>query len=182
MPDGAVITFAPFVLERDDFLVFALLDYLGAHLCSTEGDFAVIDMHQRLKRRRLARLDIEKIDIDRVTLRDAVLPAASIDNCVSHKIRDSGEEKEANTSIDLRASQEKAVAASLQEGCTSRTPRRLQRRNQQHNLTFRWMRLVMREKLTRGPAPEFLEFFCQLSGNAELSILENIDAGGQCFR
>src|ERR1051325_7321743 len=93
MPDGAVIAFAAFVLERDDFLVFALLDYIGAHLRSTERDFAVVEMRQRLKRRRLARLDIEKIDIERVTLRDAVLPAASLDNCVSHKVQSFGRKR-----------------------------------------------------------------------------------------
>ena len=34
MPDGAVITFAPFKLERDHFFIFALLENLSSNLCA----------------------------------------------------------------------------------------------------------------------------------------------------
>jgi hypothetical protein len=33
----------------------------------------------------LTLIDIQKIDIDRIAFRDAKLPAASLDNCVSHE-------------------------------------------------------------------------------------------------
>src|SRR5260370_601277 len=34
MPDRAVITFAPFKLERDPFFIFSLLDHFSRHFCS----------------------------------------------------------------------------------------------------------------------------------------------------
>ncbi len=41
MSDGAVITFAPFELERDHFFVFALLDNFRRHLCAGNKRIAV---------------------------------------------------------------------------------------------------------------------------------------------
>jgi len=85
MADGAVITFATSVFERDDFFVFALLDHFARHFAaSAVRDLIAIDVHQNLERRCFARLDVEKIDIDRVAFRDAILATAGFDNCVSH--------------------------------------------------------------------------------------------------
>src|SRR6516164_8551729 len=64
--DSAVITFAALVFERDDLFVFALFD--------------------NFDRGRFARLNVQKIDVDCVAFRDAILPTASFDNCVGHKI------------------------------------------------------------------------------------------------
>ena len=89
--DGAMITFTPFELKRDHFFIFALLDNFGSDLCLRNERITVrhvfpVSIHQHIAERRgLTRLDIEKIDINRVAFRDAELPAASLDNCVSHK-------------------------------------------------------------------------------------------------
>jgi hypothetical protein len=99
MPDRAVVTFAPFEFERDYLFVFALLDDFGGDFRAGNQRIAVRDAfavskHQHIsKRRSLPSLDIQKIDIDRVALRDAILPAASFDNCVSHNESASEEKK-----------------------------------------------------------------------------------------
>jgi hypothetical protein len=97
VPDRAVIAFAPPIFKRDDFFVFALLDNFGRDL-STRAvtDLVAIDMHQHFERRSLARLNVEKIDIDGFAFRDTILPAASLDNCVSHK-RFPGRKSRANS-------------------------------------------------------------------------------------
>src|SRR4029077_6360872 len=91
MTNGAVITFAASVFERDDLFVFALLDHFGSDLAAV-ADLAAVDMHQDFERRRFARLDVQKIDVDRVAFRDAILPSASLDDCVGHRLL-SGEKK-----------------------------------------------------------------------------------------
>ena len=89
--DGAMITLTPFELKRDHFFIFALLDNFGSDLCLRNERITVrhvfpVSIHQNIAERRgLTRLDIEKIDINRVAFRDAELPTASLDNCVSHK-------------------------------------------------------------------------------------------------
>src|SRR6266540_6294628 len=46
-----------------------------------------VGIHQDIaERRALPRLNVEKIDIDCIAFRDTILPAASFDNCVSHKV------------------------------------------------------------------------------------------------
>ena len=55
-------------------------------------------------------------------------------------------------------------------------------RNQKDNFTFGHMRLVVREKLTGGIAPEFFEFFGELAGDAELAAWHDVDAGFERFR
>jgi hypothetical protein len=91
MPDGPVVTFTPFIFERDDFFVFPLLDNLGRDLGAGDQRISVhhvfpIGKHQDLAERGgLSRIDIQKIDINCVAFRDAILPAAGVDNCVSHK-------------------------------------------------------------------------------------------------
>ena len=44
------------------------------------------------------------------------------------------------------------------------------------------MRFVVREKLAGGTAPEFLEFFGELAGDAELAAWHDVDAGFERFR
>jgi len=86
MPHRAVIPFAPLVLERDHFLVFTLLDHFGGNFRPANGQFAAIDVPDHFKSRGFAGFDIEQVDIDRIAFRDAILPTASFNNCVSHKI------------------------------------------------------------------------------------------------
>src|SRR5919106_2592363 len=99
MADRAVITFAPPVLERDDFLVLALFDNFSSHLCSGDERVALshvlsIGTQQYItKRGSFARFDIEQIDIEDVAFRDPELPATSSDDCVSHSFP--GEKKPA---------------------------------------------------------------------------------------
>jgi len=83
--DSAVITFAALVFERDDLFVFALFDNFGRDL-SAIADLATVNVHQHFERGRFARLNVQKIDVDCVAFRDAILPTASFDNCVGHKI------------------------------------------------------------------------------------------------
>jgi len=56
------------------------------------ADLAAVDVHQYFERGRFAGFDVQKIDIDRVAFRDAILPSASLDDCVGHKVF-SGEKK-----------------------------------------------------------------------------------------
>jgi hypothetical protein len=50
------------------------------------GHVLSIGKHQHIAEGRgLAGIDIQKIDIDHIAFRDAKLPAASLDNCVSHE-------------------------------------------------------------------------------------------------
>ncbi len=91
MPNRAVISFAPLILERDDLFVLPLFQNFSSDL--RPGDERVplchvlsVGKHQHLAEgRSLTRIDIQKIDIDRIAFRDAKLPAASLDNCVSHE-------------------------------------------------------------------------------------------------
>src|SRR6476661_5037215 len=95
--DRAVITFAPLIFERDNFLVLALFENFSGHLCprheraAVSHIFSIGKQQYVTKRRGFARFEIEKIDIDGVAFRDAKLPATSFDDCVSHSF--SGEKK-----------------------------------------------------------------------------------------
>ena len=89
--DGAMITLTPFELKRDHFFIFALLDDFGGDPRAWDERIAVREVfpvgeHQDIAERcGPTCLDVEKTDIDRVALRHTILPAASLDNCVSHK-------------------------------------------------------------------------------------------------
>ena len=90
MPDGAVVTFAPSVFERDNLLVLAMLDDLGSDLRAFNGTtvrnlVAVSEQKHVVKRSGFASLNIQKIDVDRVAFCDAILSSTGSDDCVSHK-------------------------------------------------------------------------------------------------
>ena len=91
MPNRPVIALAPLVLERDDFFVLALFqnfsrDFRPGYKRVPVRHVFSIGKHQHLAEGRgLAWIDIQKIDIDRVAFRDAKLPAAGFNNCVSHE-------------------------------------------------------------------------------------------------
>ncbi len=56
-------------------------------------DVLAIGEHQHFAEGRgLARVDVHKIDIHRVAFRDAILPSASLNDCVDHNVL-SGEKK-----------------------------------------------------------------------------------------
>ena len=85
-----MITFAPLELERDDLLVLAVLNDFGGNLGAIKRrpmtDAITISIHQHVVEGcGLSGFDLEQIDIHRVAFRDAVLPSACSDNCVSHK-------------------------------------------------------------------------------------------------
>jgi hypothetical protein len=102
--DRAMITFTPFKFERDHFFVLALFDDFSGDLGAGDDRVSVrkifsVGIHQDIAERRgLPRLNVEKIDIDCIAFRYTILPAASFDNCVSHKV--SRGEKAAQNSID----------------------------------------------------------------------------------
>ena len=54
-------------------------------------------------------------------------------------------------------------------------------RDHEHDLAFGRMGFVMCEELAGGAAAEFLEFLCQLPGDAKLPIRHHINAGGERF-
>src|SRR5437016_13611398 len=57
------------------------------------SDMLAVGEHQHFAEGRgLAGIDIQKIDIHRVAFRDAILPSASLDDCVGHNVF-SGEKK-----------------------------------------------------------------------------------------
>src|ERR671918_1260247 len=115
MADRAVITFAPPVFERDDFLVLALFENFSSHLCSGDERVAVshvfsIGAQQYIaKRGSFARFDIEQIDIEGVAFRDTELPATSSDDCVSHSFP--GEKKPSTIPQIARFGKRKAEEA-----------------------------------------------------------------------
>src|SRR5262249_20507695 len=86
------IALASLILERDNFFVLALLQNFSRYFRSGNKraplrDVLSVGKHQHLiESRGLARIDIQQIDIDRIAFRDAELPAASLDNCVSHEL------------------------------------------------------------------------------------------------
>src|ERR1051326_2204892 len=88
--DSAVITLPAAILEGDDFLVLALLDYFAGDGRAFDERRAVRDLVAVTVKKDvgkdtfLPRFLIEEIDIDNVAFRDAMLSAASFDNCVSH--------------------------------------------------------------------------------------------------
>lgn len=50
------------------------------------GEVLPVGKHEHFAEGRcLSSIQVEKIDVDRLTLRDTILFAASLDNCVSHK-------------------------------------------------------------------------------------------------
>ncbi len=85
MADGPVITFAPLVLERDDFLVLALFQNFSGHFCPGNQRIPMrhvfsVGKHQHLAEGGgLTRIDIQKIDIDRIAFRES--PSATR-NCL----------------------------------------------------------------------------------------------------
>ena len=98
MSNRAVVTFTASVFERDHLFVLTLLDNLRRHLRAGDQRIAMSDVlavreHQHFAERRgFPRINIKKIDIYRVAFRDAILPSASLDDCVSHNLL-SGEKK-----------------------------------------------------------------------------------------
>jgi hypothetical protein len=125
--DRAVITFAPLVFERDNFLVLALFQNFSSHPSSGDEWVAVshvfsIGKQQYItKRGGFARFDIEKIDIEGIAFRDAKLPATSSDDCVSHSF--SGEKKPPK--IPQITGLGKRKAASQKSRCSVRCPQRI---------------------------------------------------------
>src|SRR6267154_45168 len=79
MSDGAVVTFPPAILERDDFLVLALLDDFagdgGAFVQrAAVGLFVAVAVKQDVGEEAFfSRLFVEEIDINDIALRDAML-------------------------------------------------------------------------------------------------------------
>src|SRR5436309_9876002 len=106
MPNRAVVTFAPLVLEGDNLLVLPLFHDFSRHFCSRDERVAVchifaIGKHEHVTEcRGLSRIHIEKIDINRIAFCDAKLSASSLDNCVTHK--GSRGRKVVQNSIDRR--------------------------------------------------------------------------------
>ena len=98
MSNRPVVTFAASVFERDHLFVLTLLDNLRRDFRAGNQRIAVSDVltvreHQHFAERRgFPRINIKKIDIYRVAFRDAILPSASLDDCVSHNLL-SGEKK-----------------------------------------------------------------------------------------
>src|ERR1041385_2761876 len=90
MPNRPVITFPATIFERDDLLVFALLHHFAGYSRafyerSAVGDIVAVGVKKDVGENAfLAGFFIEEIDIDDVPFRDAVLSAASLNNCVSH--------------------------------------------------------------------------------------------------
>src|SRR5947208_2068564 len=75
-----------------------------------------------------------------------------------------------------------AEAAALCDARTFCTAKRLQRRNNEHNLALRQMRFVVCKKHAGATAPKFFEFFGELAGNAELPIWHDVHADFERFR
>src|SRR2546423_13081722 len=90
MADRPVISFSAAILERDDFLVLALLDHFAGNGRAFDqraavGKLVAVAVEKDVAENRfLAGIALEQIDIDDIALRDAMLSAACFNNCVSH--------------------------------------------------------------------------------------------------
>ena len=90
MTDRAVIPLAALELECDDLLVLVLLDDFGLYRGSGNVGEAKVDLvavHDEqnvIERGFGAGFDIEFLDTQNVSLGDAVLFAAGLDDCVGH--------------------------------------------------------------------------------------------------
>ena len=90
MTDGAVVAFATLELESDDLLVLVLLDDLSLHAGSGDERCAKVDLVTIHDKENVAEggffagFGIEFLDTQDVSLGDAVLFAAGLDDCVGH--------------------------------------------------------------------------------------------------
>ena len=90
MTDGAMIAFAALELEGDDLLILVLIDDLSLdrgsrNMRCTKGDLvAVYDEEDIAESGLFAGFDSELLDTQDVSLGDAVLLAAGLDDCVGH--------------------------------------------------------------------------------------------------
>jgi len=172
MPDRAVITFPAAIFERDDFLVLALLDHFARHSRALDQRRAVsnrvaVAVKKDIREHALfAGFLIEEIDIDDVAFRDAMLSAASFDNCVSHTKKPG--EKPRKVPQVRRFDKRKSGCGIL--FISYPASRITHPANHQRYLTFCRMRFVMGQQLRRRRAPELLEFLCQLAGDAQLAV------------
>jgi hypothetical protein len=113
MANGPMIAFSATILEGDDLLVLALLNYFSRDSGAIDEWTAVrevvaIAMEQDVaKSGFLARFAFEQIDIDYVALGDAMLSAACFDNCVSHSEGEFSGGKAAQIHTDRQTSQAK---------------------------------------------------------------------------
>src|SRR5207237_3209521 len=91
MADGAVITFPAAIFERDDLLIFALLDHFAGDggpfdERAAVSEFVAVAIKKHVGEYAFfSRLLVEKVNVDDVALGHAMLPAASFDNSVSHR-------------------------------------------------------------------------------------------------
>jgi hypothetical protein len=174
MSNGPVIAFAPSVFERDDLLVLALLDHFRGHLCARNqriamGELVAIGVHQHFaKGRGLACFHVEKIDIDRVAFRNAILPAASFNNCVTHTEKEMLRGKAAQSPINHALWQVETRLGFI--------------RHKHDDLTFRRTCFIVGQQFGRSSAAEFFEFLGEFACDAEWSIWHDFYAGLEGFR
>ena len=89
--DGAVVTLATLEFEGDDLLILELGDDFGrdtrpGNEGGAEGDLITVHDEQHFADRGFcAGFDSELFDVQEVSLGDAVLLAAGLDDCVGHR-------------------------------------------------------------------------------------------------
>src|SRR5437762_8750359 len=138
-------------------------------------DVLAVGEHQHFAEGRgLARVDVQKIDIYRVAFRDAILPSASLNDCIGHNVF-SGEKKPRKFTQKGGFDKRKTVAASLCDARTFRRAKRLQTGYNQNNFALGRLRFVVREQFASSAAAEFLEFLRELARDAEMSIWDDVD-------
>ena len=90
MTDGAMIAFAAFKLEGDHFVILVLIDDLclnsgSRNVGCAKGDLVAVHDEEDIAESGLfAGFDSELLDTQNVSLGDAVLLAAGLDDCVGH--------------------------------------------------------------------------------------------------
>ena len=149
MSDRPVITFAASIFEGDDLFVLTLLDHFGGDF-SAVADLSAVDMHQHFEGGGFTRFNVQKIDVDRVAFRDAILPSASLNDCVGHKVF-SGEKKPRKVSRNAWLSKRKVDRVFPALGTMRFT-------YDQHDLALWPVLFVMGEQFRRRSAAKFLEF------------------------
>jgi hypothetical protein len=94
VPDGLMIAFAAFHLERELFFAALVFHHVGDYARTrdrrpADGDFIAADHEHTVKCKWFARLDIKAFDFERVARDDTILFAASFQDCV-HKFSRKG--------------------------------------------------------------------------------------------
>jgi hypothetical protein len=186
MSDRPVITFPTTILERDDFLVLALLDDFAGDGRPLDKRCAVRDLIAVSMKKDVgedtffAGFLIEEIDIDDVAFRDAMLSAASFDNCVSHTKKPGATPGEKPRKVpQVRRFDKRELRCPPPH--IKHAFSFLHAANDQRYFPLCWVSFIVGQQLDGRSPAELLEFLRELAGDAQLPIGHQLSANRERF-